>query len=122
MKIFENQPNLEKCFSTSDGEHFYNENDAKNHARSLDEKSVEPVYNPNFLEVVISDDSHEDDLAEQKLKESENMVKELEDTELVKSNYQILKKLVQYFKIDVADQKSETLIEALKEYKSKIKE
>jgi hypothetical protein len=50
------------------------------------------------------------------------MVKELEDTELVKSNYQILKKLVQYFKIDVADQKSETLIEALKEYKSKIKE
>lgn len=109
MNIFENQPNLEKCFSTSDGEHFYNENDAKNHAKSLEDKTVEPVYNPKFL----GDASSE---------ESEKMAKELEETELIKQNYKQLKVLAKYFEIETADQKAETLIKALEEYKSKIKE
>jgi hypothetical protein len=110
MNIFENHPNLEKCFSTSDGEHFYNENDAKNHAKSLEDKVVEPVYNPTFLGDASSTE------------ESEKMAQELEETELVKENYKQLKVLVKYFEIETADQKAETLIKALEEYKSKIKE
>lgn len=48
--VFKQNPNLEKYFSTSDGEAFYNENDAKNHAKKLEVKSVETVYNDSFLE------------------------------------------------------------------------
>lgn len=122
MNIFENHPNLEKCFSTSDGEHFYNENDAKNHAKSLEDKVVEPVYNPTFLGDASSNDVADEDLKAKAFKESEKMAQELENTELIKENYKQLKVLVKYFEIETADQKAETLIKALEEYKSKIKE
>lgn len=122
MNIFENHPNLEKCFSTSDGEHFYNENDAKNHAKSLEDKTVEPVYNPKFLGDASSTDVADDDLEAKAFEESEKMAKELEETELVKANYKQLKELVKFFEIEVADQKAETLIQALENYKSKTKE
>lgn len=122
MNIFENHPNLEKCFSTSDGEHFYNENDAKNHAKSLEDKVVEPVYNPTFLGDASSNDVADEDLEAKAFKESEKMAQELENTELIKENYKQLKVLVKYFEIETADQKAETLIKALEEYKSKIKE
>ena len=122
MNIFENHPNLEKCFSTSDGEHFYNENDAKNHAKSLEDKVVEPVYNPKFLGDASSNDVADEDLKAKAFEESEKMAKELEETELIKQSYKQLKVLVKYFKIETADKKAETLIQALEEYKSKIKE
>lgn len=121
MNIFESNPNLEKCFSTSDGEHFYNENDAKNHAKSLEDKSVEPMYNPDFLQVVDAQELSEDELNMKEFDESEKMAKELQETELVKKNYNQLKSLVKYFKIEVANQSAETLIQALTDYKSKIK-
>jgi hypothetical protein len=61
--VFKQNPKLEKYYSTSDGEAFYNENDAKNHAKSLDEKTVETVYNDDFLEANdiedLSDDKNE---------------------------------------------------------------
>lgn len=59
-EVFELNPQLDKVYTTSDGECFYNENDAKNYAKNLDVKTVETVYNEKFLEVtdeeVISDD------------------------------------------------------------------
>ncbi len=122
MNVFENHPNLEKCFSTSDGELFYNENDAKNHSKTLEDKKVEPVFNANFLEVVGDEDLSEDELEMQKFEESEKMANELQNTPLVKENYKSLKSLVKYFKIEVANQSAETLIQALEEYKSKNKE
>lgn len=51
-EVFEQNPNLEKVYATSDGECFYNDNDAKNHAKKLDVKTVEIVYNENILEVI----------------------------------------------------------------------
>ena len=52
MKDFWNEhPNLELVYLTSDGEKFYQENDAKNHAKTLENKSVETVYNPSHLAV-----------------------------------------------------------------------
>ena len=48
--------------------------------------------------------------------------KELHELELVTSNYQKMKSLVQFFQIETEDQKADTLIAALTEYKSKISE
>ena len=50
-KVFKQNPNLEKYFATSDGENFYNENDAKNYAKNLKDKTVKTVLNENFIEV-----------------------------------------------------------------------
>lgn len=60
-EIFEQHPNLDKVYTTADGECFYNENDAKNHAKTLDVKTVEPVYNEKLLEVVDSEELSKED-------------------------------------------------------------
>jgi hypothetical protein len=55
-EIFETNPNLEKVHVTSDNTPFYQENDAKNHAKCLKDKTVETVYNPKSLEQKEADD------------------------------------------------------------------
>ena len=44
--IFTQNPNLQEVFKTSDGEYFYTENSAKNHAKTLEDKSVEHLEKP----------------------------------------------------------------------------
>ena len=44
--IFTQNPNLKEVLKTSDGEYFYTENSAKNHAKTLDDKSVEHLEKP----------------------------------------------------------------------------
>jgi hypothetical protein len=51
-KVFEENTQLKKAFVTSDDQAFYQENDAKNHAKTLDDKTVEAVYNETELNVV----------------------------------------------------------------------
>ncbi len=46
--------------------------------------------------------------------------KELQELELTTANYQKMKALALFFKLETADQKADTLIAALTEYKSKI--
>lgn len=48
-KIFESNPNLKEVHMTSDGQCFYNDNDAKLHAKALEDKAVELVMNPKFI-------------------------------------------------------------------------
>ena len=48
-KIFESNPNLKEVHMTSDGQSFYNDNDAKMHAKTLKDNSVELVMNPKFI-------------------------------------------------------------------------
>lgn len=48
-EIFETNPNLKEVHITSDGQAFYNDNDAKMHAKTLEDKKVELVLNPTFL-------------------------------------------------------------------------
>lgn len=48
-QIFEINPNLKEVFMTSDGQCFYNENDAKMHGKALENKQVELVLNPKFV-------------------------------------------------------------------------
>jgi hypothetical protein len=82
-EIFKDHPQLEKVHVTSDGTAFYQETDAKNHGKSLKDKSVETVYNENFLEVV---DPKEFDPADDELKAFEAEEKEKEaKVELAKS-------------------------------------
>lgn len=142
MEIFKTNTKLEKCFKTSDGEHFYNESDAKNYAKSLENKHVEKLVNPEFVsqeadqkqvltaiqfqeeqEIDITTSSQgttkgdELDIDEKK---AEQMASDLENLELSTNNYQEMKRLVKYYEIEVPDNKAETLISALNDYKSKI--
>lgn len=39
-EVFKGHPNAEKLFETSDGQLFFTENHAANHARSLDDKAI----------------------------------------------------------------------------------
>lgn len=52
QEVFKQNPNLKEVHMTSDGEMFYNDNDARMHAKSLKDTKVELVKNPDFLEVV----------------------------------------------------------------------
>lgn len=49
-KVFEEHPALKECWKTSDGQYFYNENAASNHAKKLKDKSVEHLENPGSSE------------------------------------------------------------------------
>lgn len=60
-KIFETNPDLAKAYITSDGTPFYQENDAKNYAKTLEDKTVEPVFNEKELKVVDAEELTEDE-------------------------------------------------------------
>ena len=60
-EIFESNPDLKEVHVTSDGTPFYNANDAKQHAKTLKDKSVELVVNPSVLDVIV-DDADSDEL------------------------------------------------------------
>ncbi len=44
--IFKNYPTLQVYFKTADGQSFFQESDARNHAKSLESKKVEKVERP----------------------------------------------------------------------------
>ncbi|WP_395060002.1 hypothetical protein [Flavobacterium sp.] len=126
--IFDTHPNLDCYFETADGSCFFTENAAEAHSKTLEDKKVKTVHNTAEKS---SNDSEEDkkakvvhNTAEKSPNDSDDelilKVKELEDTELVKENYIALKGLVKYFQIEVADQKADTLIQALTDYKLKL--
>lgn len=51
---FKNNPDLQELFVTSDGTEFYKEDTAKNHARTLEDKSVNSVSRPEEKEVQLT--------------------------------------------------------------------
>lgn len=75
-KIFESNPNLKEVHMTSDGQCFYNDNDAKMHAKTLEDKAVELVMNPKFIaEMEVVD--------EEELNGGKKSISEMKPTELV---------------------------------------
>lgn len=52
-QVFKNNPALKVYYKTSDGTAFYNESDAKLHAKTLDDKKVEPIFK-SVLEKVVN--------------------------------------------------------------------
>lgn len=67
-EIFKTNPNLKEVHMTSDGQAFYNDNDAKMHAKSLEDKKVELVLNPDHIEVVAEEVEEIDQLVSAKMK------------------------------------------------------
>lgn len=49
MKIFKTRPNLDHYYKTSDGQAFFNESDAKMHAKTLKNKKVDKVVRPSSV-------------------------------------------------------------------------
>lgn len=43
QNVFKDNPKLKECYTTSDGTAFYNETDAKNYARTLENKDIKKM-------------------------------------------------------------------------------
>lgn len=108
---FERHQTSNECHITSDNRVFHTKGTAQGFAATLDDQEI----NSFTRTKVISIDSTNDD------EQLTAKLNELENAELVKTNYEVLKDLVKYFKIEVADKKAETLIAALTDYKLKLK-
>lgn len=106
---FEQNKAKSKVYSTADGFLFENLGFAKNHASTLDDKNVTPHTKSSNVEVV-----DEDVLNNYQLTDVD---KQLLDSGLVKENYNALRSLVNRLKIETTDQRAETLINALEDYK-----
>lgn len=104
--IFESNPNLKKAFITSDGTPFYQEHDANNHAKTLKDKSVEPVYNEKELQVIDAED----------LSDEDKEMAEFEAAEKLKANQEAEKlKADQAAEKLKADQEAEKQLEVQKQ-------
>ncbi len=98
-------------YSTSDGNVFENLGFATNHASTLVDKNVTPHTNPNNLEVIDEEDLTDDTIV---LNPEQT---ELLNSGLVKENYNQLKQLATFLELETIDQKAETIIKALEDYK-----
>jgi hypothetical protein len=107
---FERHSTSNECHITSDNRVFHTKGSAKSFVSILDDKKISSFEKEGLTSK--KEDVDEDQLAVK--------LEELEATELVKENYEVLKDLVKYFQIKVADQKADTLIAALIEYKLKL--
>ena len=112
-EIFKTNPNLEKVHVTSDNTAFYQENDAKNHAKTLEDKLVETVYNPKMLFVEYSEELTSEDLemaefeaAEKKAAACRLLLAEF-DPETTK--YQEALKLFKVLELESENEKKETI-------------
>ena len=68
-EIFKTNPNLKEVHITSDGECFYNEGDAKNHSKSLEDKKVELVLNPDHITVEGAEEVEAEEVTEEAAEE-----------------------------------------------------
>lgn len=112
----EKHADVNTVYAAEDGNIFIDENRAKLHKKSNDGLKYFPITRAEAEAskpvAETSKDTDESVVAEK--------TKELQDLELVVANYQKMKQLVSFFQIETADQKAQTLIDALTEYKSKI--
>src|SRR5690554_5569017 len=81
-KIFKNHPNLKAYYKTSDGTAFYTESDAKLHAKTLENKNIEPVFRSIKEKVEKAvDNIHQDKLQNDVAKDIMSVVKTDEEKE-----------------------------------------
>ncbi|MCU7615660.1 hypothetical protein NZ698_00500 [Chryseobacterium sp. PBS4-4] len=141
---FDRHPSSNECHITSDGRVFHEKGNATSFANTLDNQDIESfsrkvlekekslseeivnVKNDKVLEVTINTlIPTKEQVAEQVKQVLENgaadreaKIKELEALELVTANYNEMKALVKFFDLKVENQKAETLITALTEFKN----
>jgi len=76
--IFKQYPELAEYYQTEDEQCFFSENDAKNHAKTLDNKLVKPVKNPKLIDAVAEEIVVEDTTDAEKLAKAEAAAKAIE--------------------------------------------
>lgn len=108
---FDRHPSGEECHITSDGRVFHTKGSAQGFAGTLDNQDIES-YSRKVLETENSLKQEADSGADRDAK-----IKELEALELVTANYNEMKALAKYFEVKTENQKAETLIAALTEFK-----
>lgn len=125
-EIFETNPNLEKVHVTSDNTPFYQENDAKNHAKSLKDKTVETVYNPKTLDVVESEELTGEDLEIAEFEAAEKAKAELAESLLAfdpeTTEYPEAAKLFKALGLEAENAKKDTIYPLLIAAKAKAQE
>ncbi len=77
-EIFTYNPTLEVVFVTSDEQFFYNENDAKAYAKSLKDKAIIELKNPNLHEEIEVDFEHVSEVQESEIDSEVSIVDESE--------------------------------------------
>ncbi|EKT3967129.1 hypothetical protein [Flavobacterium psychrophilum] len=112
VDYFERHQASNECHITSDDRVFHTKGSAESFVATLEDQKISSFTRKSI-------ESKNEDIDEDQLVLK---LAELEATELVKENYHVLKALVKYFEIEVADQKCETLIQALTDYKLKLQE
>lgn len=130
---FDRHPSSEECYITSDGRVFHNIGSAQSMAGTLDDQKIES-YKRSVIEKdkALKKDLSESNLPDQLKNSTEEIIlmaeetrsekiKELEALELVKTNYNEMKSLAKFFGLNPDDQKAETLIAALEEFKTTLK-
>src|SRR3970040_2131447 len=115
-KIFETNPDLKKAYITSDGTPFYQETDAKNHAKTLKDKSVEPVFNEKELQVVDEEELTDADRemaefeAAEKLKADQaELAKSLAEFDPAVTKYHEALKLFKALGLEAENEKKDTI-------------
>jgi hypothetical protein len=106
---FEQNPEVKKVYASSDNFLFKDRGFCQDHAATLEDKSVETIVNGGASQ---EDDTNED----VELTDDQKVL--LED--LSKATYNQLKELAKVLKLETADQKQATLLEALKAYKGEL--
>lgn len=107
---FDANKDKEVVFGTSDGHLFEVKQFAKSHADTLEEGKREVETFKNHLHIDVKVEAHD---ATELTIEQEKLL----ESGLVKENYNDLKALVKFLKIETSDHKAETLIKALEDYK-----
>jgi hypothetical protein len=111
VALFKEDKKLKQVFASEDGNIFFDENRAKLHAG---EKKIE------YHKITRTDAVDLEDSNDEGNEVKADKIKELQALDLTTKNYQDIRNLVNYFSIPVSDQKAETLIAALNEYKQKL--
>ena len=104
-QVFIDNPKLDVAYKTTDGHFFFLEHDAVNYASTLEDKTVEKV-TPN---------------REKAKDKREQKISELKELELIPKNFNKMKSIATYFKVELAEKpNAEDLIKALTELKNQI--
>jgi len=129
QKIFKSHPNLEKAYITSDGTPFYQESDAKNHAKTLKDKSVEPIYNEKELQVVGEQELSAEDkemaefeAAEKEAEAKAVLAKALAEFDPETTKYPEALKLFKALGLEAENFKQDTIFPLLVAEKAKVQE
>src|SRR5690554_149932 len=119
-KIFKNHPNLKAYYKTSDGTAFYTESDAKLHAKTLENKNIEPVFRSIKEKVEKAvDNIHQDKLQNDVAKDIMSVVKTDEEKEAEEKAKQEAEALAQKEAEEKAKQETEASVKKVTPAKAK---